>query len=147
MASSISSIWRRRSSRDGVLSDIGPRYLHGKAELLIVGGPGKIKDKLAFQPLRTGYARPAQGAAAGGASPEESPEETIYRLARGSLAKEPPPPSLGGAPDLRRSACRSRILPLSMARPATGALRAAAAAAPAKRGLTVEVGRSVPQPS
>src|SRR3546814_7284023 len=82
MASSISSIWRRRSSRDGVLSDIGPRYLHGKAELLIVGGPGKIKENLAFQPLRTGYARPAQSAAAGGASPEESPEETIDRLAK-----------------------------------------------------------------
>src|SRR3546814_2669474 len=88
MASSISSIWRRRSSRDGVLSDIGPRYLHGKAELLIVGGPGKIKENLAFQPLRTGYARPAQSAAAGGASPEESPEETIDRLARGSLRSE-----------------------------------------------------------
>src|SRR3546814_9309762 len=91
--------------------------LHGKAELLIVGGPGKIKENLAFQPLRTGYARPAQSAAAGGASPEESPEETIDRLARGSLAKEPRPASLGGSPDLRRSACRTRILPMAMDRP------------------------------
>src|SRR3546814_18537486 len=107
MAASISSIWRRRSSRDGVLSDIGPRYLHGMAELLIVGGPGKIKENLAFQPLRTGYARPAQSAAAGGASPEDSPEETTDSLARGALAKEPRPPSRGGSPDLRRSACRN----------------------------------------
>src|SRR3546814_1800427 len=89
----------------------------------MVGGPGKIKENLAFQPLRTGYARPAQSAAAGGASPEESPEETIDRLARGSLAKEPRPASLGGSPDLRRSACRTRILPMAMDRPGTGAAR------------------------
>src|SRR3546814_11038445 len=104
MASSISSIWRRRSSRDGVLSDIGPRYLHGKAELLIVGGPGKIKENLAFQPLRTGYARPAQSAAAGGASPEESPEETIDRLARGRSEER-----RGGKECV--STCRSRWSP------------------------------------
>src|SRR3546814_2906362 len=120
MASSISSIWRRRSSRDGVLSDLGPRYLHGQAELLIVGRPGKIKENLAFQPLRTGYARPAQSAAAGGASPGESPEETIVRLARGYLAKEPRPASLGGWRDRRRGACRTRILPMAMDRPGTG---------------------------
>src|SRR3546814_6006751 len=146
MAASISSIWRRRSSRDGVLSDIGPRYLHGMAELLIVGGPGKIKENLAFQPLRTGYARPAQSAAAGGASPEESPEETIDRLARGTLAKEPRPASLGGSPELRRSACRTRILPMTMERPGPGPDRTAADDAQAQHALTMELGRDVPRP-
>src|SRR3546814_14299569 len=99
MASSISSIWRRRSSRDGVLSDIGPRYLHGKAELLIVGGPGKIKENLAFQPLRTGYARPAQSAAAGGATPEQTPAETTDRPARRPPPTEPRPPPQDSPPD------------------------------------------------
>src|SRR3546814_11775274 len=112
----------------------------------MVGGPGKIKENLAFQPLRTGYARPAQSAAAGGASPEESPEETIDRLARGSLAKEPRPASLGGSPDLRRSARRTRILPMAMARPGTGAARTAAADAQAPRGRTMEFGRDVRLP-
>src|SRR3546814_6321558 len=112
----------------------------------MVGGPGKIKENLAFQPLRTGYARPAQSAAAGGASPEESPEETIDRLARGALAKEPRPASLGGSPDLRRSACSTRILPMAMDRPGTGAARTAADDAQAQRGLTMEFGRGVPLP-
>src|SRR3546814_13832000 len=91
MASSISSIWRRRSSRDGVLSDIGPRYLHGKAELLIVGGPGKIKENLAFKQLRTGSARPAQRVAAGEDRPEARPEETNDTLSRNHLAQKTTP--------------------------------------------------------
>src|SRR3546814_19203991 len=49
-------------------------------------------------------------------------------------------------PDLRRSACRTRILPMAMARPGTGAARTAAADAQAQRGLTMEFGRDVPLP-
>src|SRR3546814_6872359 len=64
--------------------------------------------------------------------------ETIDRLARGSLAKEPRPASLGGSPDLLRSACRTRILPMAMDRPGTGAARTAADDAQAQRGLTME---------
>src|SRR3546814_14460442 len=112
----------------------------------MVGGPGKIKENLAFQPLRTGYARPAQSAAAGGASPEESPVETIDRLARRSLAKEPRPASLGGTPDHRRSACRTRILPMAMDPPRPGASRTASDDAEAAPDLTIEFGRDAQLP-
>src|SRR3546814_6456976 len=49
-------------------------------------------------------------------------------------------------PDLRRSACRTRILPMAMDRPGTGAARTAADDAQAQRGLTMEFGRDVPLP-
>src|SRR3546814_6954322 len=49
-------------------------------------------------------------------------------------------------PDLRRSACRTRILPMAMDRPGTGAARTAADDAQAQRGLTMEFCRDVRLP-